>query len=211
MIDAVDLFIFLDDIQLEHDTHTPWQYKNRIKGPNGELWLTIPRIHNGLQLIKDVQINYAKDWPYKHLKSICQSYPWYTGNLLQYLYIHFNTRPRLLADLTIGIIESICIELDIHAKFLRASSLNLTGPKVEHLEKILHTVGATEYLANPGSRTYLEPALPLKEIEVKWFDYQHPTYPQRGNWTPYLSVIDVIMNTGPEEAIKIIRKGSEGL
>lgn len=39
LIDKVDVFVFYNDVQL---TKRSWQVRNRIKVPNGEVWLTIP-------------------------------------------------------------------------------------------------------------------------------------------------------------------------
>lgn len=211
MIQSVDKFVLLDDVQLERDTKTPWQYKNRIKGPNGELWLTIPRLHNGLEKIKDVRINYAKDWPRKHLESISLSYAHvrhnrYPGDCRAIMELWLDSPPPLLANLTIGIIKSFSKALGIQTEFIRASDLGISGPRVEHLEGILRAVGATKYLANPGSREYLEPHLPFKGIETTWFNFKHPVYPQRGEFMPYLSIVDLMCNTGPK-AIDYIRGG----
>lgn len=210
MIASVQRFVFLDDVQLERDTRTPWQYKNRIKGPNGEIPLTIPRIHNGLEKIKDVRINYATDWPRKHLLSIEQAYAYssYTGVCLDLLAPWLNARIPLLAHLTTGIIEQVCCHLGLQTEFLRASDLGVTGSRVEHLEGILRAAGATQYLANPGSKGYLEPCLPLKGIETRWFNFKHPVYPQRGEFMSHLSIVDLLCNTGPT-AMDYIKEGCQ--
>jgi hypothetical protein len=206
MIDAVDLFVFLDDVKFERSS---WQCRNRIKGPNGIMWLSVPVHHMSEQLVKDVQINYATDWRKKHLASIQQAYagvrysqdvsPWYN------LYI------SSLCDLNEALIFSLAQKLGCRIpRFLNSSTLNVGGHKAEHLGNILRAVGCTEYLANPGSREYLEPCLPFDGIKVTWFDYKHPTYPQiRGDFVPYMSAVDILMNCGAT-AINYIREGWNG-
>ena len=39
MIDRVDTFVYLDSTQVNKRS---WQQRNKIKTPQGELWLTIP-------------------------------------------------------------------------------------------------------------------------------------------------------------------------
>jgi hypothetical protein len=39
-------------------------------------------------------------------------------------------------------------------------------------------------------------------------DYTHPTYPQLwGDFVPYLSVVDLLMNVGPDESLAVIASG----
>jgi len=38
-------------------------------------------------------------------------------------------------------------------------------------------------------------------IEVVWQDFQHPTYPQQhGDFVPYLSAMDLLLNCGERSA-----------
>ena len=39
LLDYVDQFVFLDNVQYSHRS---WQQRNRIKGPSGEILLTVP-------------------------------------------------------------------------------------------------------------------------------------------------------------------------
>ena len=55
LIDQVDVFVLLDDVQFEKRS---WQQRNRIKTPLGLQWLTVPVISRGRreQLINQVEI-----------------------------------------------------------------------------------------------------------------------------------------------------------
>jgi len=44
LIDQVDTFVLLDNVQFEKQS---WQQRNRIKTPTGLLWLTVPVIFRG--------------------------------------------------------------------------------------------------------------------------------------------------------------------
>jgi len=68
LIDQVDLFVILDNVQFVKQS---WQQRNRIKTANGLQWLTVPVIFRGRlgQLIKDVEIRdrqFARD----HIRAI---------------------------------------------------------------------------------------------------------------------------------------------
>ena len=55
LMDRVDRFVFLDDVQFDKRS---WQQRNRIKTANGPLWLTVPVLTKGRrdQTIAEVQI-----------------------------------------------------------------------------------------------------------------------------------------------------------
>ena len=44
LIDQVDAFVFLDNVQFEKQS---WQQRNRIKTPTGLQWLTVPVAFRG--------------------------------------------------------------------------------------------------------------------------------------------------------------------
>jgi len=74
------------------------------------------------------------------------------------------------------------------------------------LISLLKNVGTTEYISGQAAKKYIEPEKFEKAgIKLTWFEYNHPIYPQiRGEFVPYLSAIDLLMNTG-EKAIEYIR------
>ena len=59
---SVDLFIFLDDVQFDKRS---WQQRNRIKTPNGIVWLTVPVMTKGLrgQTIAEARIQPDAKFP----------------------------------------------------------------------------------------------------------------------------------------------------
>jgi hypothetical protein len=208
-IDSADLFLFLDDAQLERTSRkdSPWQTANKIKGANGPIWLRVPTVRVKGQKINETRINYETDWVKKHLESLRQSYSKvrYSGEALEIVGAHLNSKPEILADLTCNLTTDIARALGIKTEIRRTSELGIGGVKTDRLRAILREVGATEYIANPGSKAYMgeNPDLGCK---VTWFDYIHPEYPQiHGDFMAYMSVVDLMMNTG--NALEIIRKG----
>ena len=72
MIAAVDEFILYDDMQY---TKRHWRNRNKIKTPNGEIWLSVPVKVKGKyhQTIRETEIN-DNDWAEAHWKSLSLNY-----------------------------------------------------------------------------------------------------------------------------------------
>ena len=73
LLQSVDLFVYLDDVQFEKRS---WQQRNQIKTANGAQWLTVPVLSKGKreQKINEVQIDTTSKFSEKHIKSIQHSY-----------------------------------------------------------------------------------------------------------------------------------------
>src|SRR5216684_4013933 len=72
LISQVDEFILFDDVQY---TRRDWRNRNRIKAPNGSMWLTIPVEVKGKrdQNIKDTVIS-DPGWSRNHWRTIVYNY-----------------------------------------------------------------------------------------------------------------------------------------
>lgn len=62
-----DIFIFLDNVQFKKNE---WQNRNKIRTPQGWIWLTVPVIHHFGQKIDEVKINNTVNWRKKHLQTL---------------------------------------------------------------------------------------------------------------------------------------------
>lgn len=212
MIDLADLFICYDDVQF---VRRSWQQRNRIKIAEGKwIWLSVPVIHESGQKINQVRVDKTRNWRKKHWQSIFHAYskaPFFrhVGDEVEPLY---QREWELISDLNLSAILKLCELLNIKIpRILRSSNIEgLRGQRTERLLNLLEIVGANEYIANPGSSTYLEvDKFRERGIRVLWYEYQHPVYPQiRGSFMPYMSAIDVLFNTGMQ-AIRFVREGSQ--
>jgi len=212
MIDVADIFVFYDDVQFSVQS---WQQRNKIKSTNGNwMWLSVPIIRNFGQNIDEVQINNTSDWRKKHWSSIYQSYTKapYFKNYKDEMENIYQKEWEYLNDLNIFIIKKLSELLGVDMpKFVKSCELkDVVGEKTDRLLLILEKIGADEYISGPAAKDYIEiDKFKEKGIKLYWYEYQHPDYPQiRGEFIPYLSVIDLLFNTG-DEAIKYIREGSK--
>jgi len=209
-IDKADVFVFYDDVQ--YDKHG-WRNRNRIKTHQGSQWLTIPVLAGGAPIqhtpINRVQIDHRQPWNRKHWMTLTQSYcrsP-YFAQYAPLLEPYYQKPPELLADFTIEMTITLARTLGIqHTRFLRSSSLEVTGSKTERLIQILTDLGADHYISGPSARDYLDEAQVEKAgISLEYMEYNYPPYEQLyPPYDPQVSILDLLFMTGPE-ALAFIR------
>ncbi len=211
LIDQVDLFVVLDNVQFCKQS---WQQRNRIKTGNGLQWLTVPVIFRGRlgQSIKDVEIR-DPEFSRDHIRAIELAYrrsPYFARYFPALKQKLENLRGGRLLDLNLGLIAWALQAMGINTPAVKASSLGVSGRRTELLANICDAVGATEYLSPIGSAAYLvaeQDVLRGRGIEIFFQNYQHPQYRQLfGPFEPFASVIDVVFNHG-DEAAGIVRSG----
>ena len=198
-----DIFVLYDDVQF--DKHG-WRNRNRIKSPAGAHWLTVPVLAaSGLKRIHEIEIDNRQPWARKHLGTIKQFYakaPYLKRYLPELEELLAGRRWERLVDVDMAVIEMLCGWIGIEPKWRRSSELGLTGERSERLLNLCLHFGAHRYLSGDAAQTYLDVELFAKHsIEVEWQNYQHPVYPQQhGEFLPFLSALDLLLNCGPESA-----------
>lgn len=214
LISSVDKFVFLDDVKLQRHS---WDVRNKIKTPQGELYLTVPikRTKGPDQLkIKEAICNDDEPWRKKHLRSIYINYR--KAELFNQIYPFLekliDNKTRLLVELNTKIIITIAKKIGLNKKFLFSSQLkNISGRKDSRLVKICKTINCDTYISPKGAADYIERKSPGGEftkngIKLIYQDYHHPTYKQLyGNFLPFMSIIDLIFNYGFKKSLEVIR------
>ena len=200
-IDDVDLFIFYDDVQYSKRS---WRNRNRIKIPNGLIWLTVPVLINLNEgtLIQDVKINYRLNWIKKHVDSIkfsCGKAPFFKIYSKEFFDI-LNQKFETISELNVNINRWVIEKLDIDTKIKMSSEFNGVGSKTDRLMDILTKAGATSYLSGPAAKDYLEVEKFKKAgISLEYKVYEYDEYPQRfGKFEPNVSVLDLLFNCGED-------------
>lgn len=208
LISQADIFVFLDDVQYEQRS---WQSRNRILLNGQPRWITVPvRCLSQLQVINTIQIDDEQKWRHKHFQLIKQSYTKhpYIEEVLEVVKIILDTTINSLADLNIQLIQAFSANLGIFPQFKRASDLNVSGKRSEHLFKICQSVGCDEYLSPVGSTQYLmeDGVFDNSSIRLLFQDYIPTPYPQMksDSFLSHLSIIDVVANLGWQQASKYV-------
>jgi len=199
LLRKADVFVHYDDVQF--DKHG-WRNRNRVKGPKGAIWLTVPVLHRGRkgQSILDVEIDDHQDWRHKHLSTVNQLYARaaFIDTILPRLR-HIIERPwPRLVDLDLALIDWLAAEIGITTPRHRASELDIGGDRSERLINFCLHFGASRYISGNAAQNYLDEArFGAAGIEVVWHNYVHPTYAQQhGKFIAYLSVLDLMLNVG---------------
>lgn len=212
LIDQVDTFVILDDVEYNHRS---WQQRNRVKTNNGITWLTVPVITSGKsgQLIKSAEINQNEKWEKSHFKTIKFNYASadYFDDIISPLKSVYNEDWEMLLELNETLISLLSEKLGLHANFVRSSDLNADGSKAYRLVNICNEVGANEYLSPLGSKGYIEADNPFPKagIDLLYQNFEHPTYSQlHGEFVSHMSAVDLLFNEGPR-SLEVIRAGEE--
>ena len=202
LINCVDECILYDDMQY---TKRDWRNRNRIKTPNGLLWLTIPVIvkERFFQKIKDTVISDRK-WNRKHWKTIVANYSkaaHFTDyrDLFEELYLKSNE--SYLSEINFKFITAICAVLEIDTIITRSMDYHLCEGKTERLVDLCRQAGAEEYISGPAAKDYIDEELFRREgITLRYMDYSgYPEYLQLyGQFEHSVSIIDLIFNEGAD-------------
>ncbi len=200
-----DVWVVLDDVQF---LRRGWHHRDRILGPDGPRWLTVPVQKKGRyeQEIREVMIDESDDWRRRHLKTIEGFYASAPrrDEGLALMRSAYEAGHRRLMDLNLEIILSFMEKLDVRPDIVLASELALESKGTDRLVDICRALEAEAYITGTGSRDYLEvERFHEAGVEVIWQDYSPPRYDQgRAEFTPGLSALDALLHLGP--AIKML-------
>lgn len=196
-----DVFVLYDDVQ--YDKHG-WRNRNRIKTDKGPLWLTVPVLTHGqgLPTNRDARIDTRQPWARKHLQALRVNY----AKAPAFEEVFGALEPVLgrpwthLIDLNRAVLEMLCRLLGLTRLIRLSSELDVPGQKSERLIALCRALGAGRYLTGDAASHYLdETQFAAHDIRVEYHHYRHPVYAQlHGEFVPYLSVVDLLMNHGRE-------------
>ena len=200
-----DHFVLFDTVQF---TRRDWRNRNRVVGPAGPIWLTIPVENSGKyhQRINETRIADPR-WAGAHLQTLQHSLaraPRYKDWLkprLQSWYAAASALP-MLSDVNRVLIQAVMQELGITTQLHSAQDLPQNAERSARLLGMCQALGATTYLSGPSARSYLDEGLFQQAgIAVEWMDYPaYPSYPQaNGAYDPAISILDTLAYLPPEQ------------
>jgi hypothetical protein len=202
-----DLFVFLD---LPQYKKREFQNRNRIKGPSGEIWLAVPVLSKGRfdQAIKDVQIDNSQPWQKRHWSTLelhLKKAPFwkdYAPGLRPF----YERRWERLAELNLELTLWFFQQLGLQVPWKLESAIGTSTQSTERLIELCKKTGCDTYLSGAGGRDYMdEDRFRQEGLSLRYQNYVHPVYAQRyGDFLPYMSVVDLLMNVGPD-SLKVLR------
>jgi hypothetical protein len=179
----------------------------QVKTAQGIVWMTVPLLHLKLgQPICDVQINYQKDWRQKHREMLRQAYAKapFQNEMLDIVDAVYAEQHATLDELSMASVDAVYDYLDLEGsqQFLDIRELNIGGSSSERVLDTVLAIGGDTYTTGHGARNYLDhESFESSNVQVNYMDYRKTPYPQlHGEFTPYVSVLDLIANTGGDSA-----------
>lgn len=214
MIDQVQEFVFLDNVQL---VTRSWQVRNKIKFQNQEKLLTIPV---NKDKSRDERFIYntsysGVEWKENHLDTIKCAYsktPYFT-EVFSFLEGMYFSDYVSIGEMNENFITSISKRIGIITPFFYSNDMDVEGHKDLLLVNICKKRNADVYLSAQGSAEYIEAESPAgffgkTGIELYYLNYEHPLYSQIGEcFIPYIGIYDLLFNVGFDSALEVIRSG----
>jgi hypothetical protein len=207
-IAVADVFVYFDDVQY---TKKDWRNNNQLKSPNGVKPIFVP-VSNASRsiLINEALISYQSDWDQTILNQLDNWYrkaPFFK-EIKALIEPHLSARHEKLVDLNYALNGSILSYLGIQTPIFRSSQVKKnTDNKIDRIVEICrHFEGVDILFDGKKAADFLDATyMQSKGIHVVFQDYVHKPYRQLwGDFVPYMSVIDVLMNCGPEARNHIV-------
>jgi WbqC-like protein family len=200
LLKAVDLFVFYDDVQFT--TTRRFFSRVQLKTAAGQRWLTVPVRKSGRygQRIDETVI-VDDGWANRHCGAIREAFRGapFTSVIEPLLALLTNRRWERLAELSIATTLEMAPLLGAQRPTLRSSELGIGDSGTDRLLAICRALGATRYVTGHGALGYLRhEAFESAGIAVEYMDYDLSPYPQQhGPFEPYVTALDLLVNTGP--------------
>lgn len=204
LIREVDFFVLTDDYEFSKGG---WINRNKIIQNNEVKYLTIPlKAASDYSKISErvVSENYSGSKFFNSLKSSYQAKKYFNENSKIMEKIFFNRERNLFAfiEQSIKILSEV---FDLKTKTMLTSdfSLNPNLSGQDKIIKICHDLDASCYVNLPGGkslynpRTFLQGGIDLRFLKPSLVPYDQG----RVEFTPNLSVIDVLFNNGIKSVV----------
>lgn len=209
-IKLADIYVHYDDVQFP----LGGSFMNRvqIKTCHGIQWITAPVKRQGKQLISSIEFDSQQDWKKKHLRKIKESYSKakYSEEMMNLLEDIYSYNTNSLCQFNINAIIKICNYLNIDCEFVYSSQFSILSSSSNKLLEIVKKLEGNVYITGHGAKNYLDYELFEKNhIRVEFMDYKcNPYYQLHGEFTPYVSIIDLIANNG-KDGLEYINSGTK--
>lgn len=201
-IRLANTYVHYGDVQFSKGSFTN---RVQIKTAQGIKWLTVPLQDVSLgQSIDEVRINARTDWRTRHMDMLKQAYAEapYRKDMLALVESVYQYQGDSIGMLSRLSMEACCnyFGLDAGRRYIDVRQLGIGGSSSQRVLDIVKALGGADYITGLGARNYLDHRLfEDAGIAVEYMDYQKSPYPQlHGEFTPYVSILDLIANLGKD-------------
>lgn len=204
-IAASEVWVVLDSVPYRKNY---FQNRNRVLVNGKQTWLTVPVTAPFGTLIRDIRVAETSHWQQRYLGRLQQAVPQNAPeNLLGSIIdiIGSVEAGSLLLDLNLKLADWLLDQFGVVTPQIRSSGLGAQGQKSELIRNLCLKLDANEYLAGPSGRDYLDlPDFASCGIDVIFFDFEHPIYPQEGSFVPSLSAVDAWSHVSQPELPRLL-------
>ncbi|MEY8197812.1 MAG: WbqC family protein [Colwellia sp.] len=207
-IALADIFVYMDDVQY---TKKDWRNNNQLKSQYGVKGISFPVNKAPIgTLIQDMTIATHLDW---RSNLFNQLYNWYKNapyyqEVITLISKVLNTEYTRLCDLNYHLNNAILQYLQINTKIVFSSDIPRNSDnKIDRIAEICtHFDGVTTLFDGKKAQNFLNAdSFSAHGVNVQFQDYQHRPYPQLwGEFVPYMSIIDLLMNCGKDAMAYIV-------
>ena len=195
-----DKMVLLDDTLLS--TGFTYVNRNRIKGPAGEVWISVPAKKKGRcrQKIKDLELHEKERWSRNFLLTLRHFYVKSIYFLPIYRRINeaVEMHEESFCKMVLKLLEILKKGFGIEQDFILQSETGISGKGTELLVSLAKELGATEVILPDFSDKAVECCKFSREkIHVKFLRFDPSPYPQFwGKFVPRLSALDLLLCMG---------------
>ncbi len=197
-----DVFVHYDDVQFSKGGFTN---RVQVKCPQGIRWMTIPVLAGPLsKTIMETIVDNRKDWRGQHQRLLGHAYgsaPFFQDMMDIVLKVHSVDSLRLCDISKSSMLEiAAYYNLTSETQFVDSASLGVAGAGSRRVLDIVRLLDGNRYVTGHGAKNYLDHHL-FEEaaIDVEYMEYRCHSYPQlHGDFTPFVSTLDLIANLGPQ-------------
>jgi hypothetical protein len=195
-----DIFVYFDDVQY---TKKDWRNNNQLKSQYGvkPIYVPVSNASTGI-LINQALISYNEKWEDNILNKLNEWYkkaPFFT-EVIELIKPIIYRKYEKLVDLNYALNGAICRYVGISTPTFYSSSIPKGSADKNRriLEVCRHFIGVNVLYDGKSAQDFIDIELFSKNgIDVMFQNYVHKPYSQLwGEFVPYMSVIDLIMNEG---------------
>ena len=204
---VADEMVVLDNVQYEKNSFIN---RNKIKGSNGLIWLTIPILNSGHidKTIKEMKLD-NKGWKDNHWKNIYYNYKKapYFNKYADYFEDFYKKDWEYLIEVTNEQLSFFTKLLGIKTNIIYQSDIGVNSKKQNLILDLCNDRNRDNFIFGSNGKDYADLNYFKKhDIQVYFQEYKHPqSYPQLyGSFEPNMAIIDLLFNVPKEQILDII-------
>ena len=201
-ISLADCFVHYDDVPFSKGS-----FVNRvqIKTAKGRQWMTVPLQNRRFgQSIDEIEVAPVGKWRDNHLELLKSSFEGakYGNDALEIARHVYSIEYQNIGTLARASLMSLVEYFGLHSSktFIDVRELGVGGSSSRRVLEVVRRLGGKTYITGLGALKYLDHDLfENHSISVRYMQYTCSIYPQlHGEFTPYVSALDLIANCGKE-------------